>query len=157
MFQTGQCSRGAEPYLTARTAVGMHQSIHLVYRRPCFLSIKKEACKSLFLFCNSGIACLRVWIPTRQQYSQTCSIHWFGYLQNNSTLKRNEQWDKFKLIPKLILPPKKEVASILFFFCVCVNILIASGFDLTKCVHPLLAHFPAFDIPDIPLSLPLLA
>ena len=63
--------KGAEPYLTAETAVGMHQSIHLVYRRPCFLSIKKEACKSLFLFCNSGIACLRVWISTKQQYSQT--------------------------------------------------------------------------------------
>lgn len=32
--------KGAKPYLTARTAVGMHQSIHLVYRRSGLLSRK---------------------------------------------------------------------------------------------------------------------
>ena len=73
MCQTGQCSQGTQPYLAARTAVGMHQSIHLVYRRIGVLSIKKETYTSLFLFCNSGITRLRVWIPTKQQYSQTGS------------------------------------------------------------------------------------
>ena len=82
MFQTGQCSRGAEPYLTARNS-GRDATISILSVPQDLLSVnKKEACKSLFLFCNSGITRLRVWIPTKQQYSQTQRK--VGQVQTNS-------------------------------------------------------------------------
>ena len=39
-FKPVSARKGAKPYLTARTAVGMHQSIHSVYRRSGLLSRK---------------------------------------------------------------------------------------------------------------------
>ena len=48
MFQTGQCSQGAKPYLTARTAVGI-LSINILSVPQALLSVnKKEAFTSLF-------------------------------------------------------------------------------------------------------------
>ena len=48
MFQTGQCSQGAEPYLTARNS-GRDATISILSVPQDLLSVnKKEACKSLF-------------------------------------------------------------------------------------------------------------
>ena len=43
---------------------------------PAFCQQKRGFYKPLFSFCYSGIACLRVWILTKQQYSQTQHVSW---------------------------------------------------------------------------------
>ena len=87
MCQTGLCSQGSRAILNRQNS-GRDASINTFSVQQALFSVnKKEACKSLFF-----------------HFVIQESLVWgFGYLRNNSTLKRNEKWDESKLIPEFML------------------------------------------------------